>query len=221
MFSAIAGTYDLLNHLLSFNQDIRWRHEAALIIKKENPKLVLDVAGGTGDLGLAIKRQNPQATVLVSDFTHAMLRLAPEKFTGTNTSFVTADGLGLPFPDNSFDALSIGFGLRNLPSRPKGLTEFFRVLKPGGLLLVLEFSQPEGPLFGPFYRTYLKKLLPSIGDFIGKSRFHAYSYLARTVGDFPPAKDITEEITACGYCEVNALPMTGGIVAIHTAKKPA
>ncbi len=220
MFTGIARRYDLLNHLLSFNQDKSWRRQTAARVAAHAPQRVLDLAAGTGDLALAVKQASPGAHVLLCDFTHAMLQLAPAKFNGkTGASFATADALHLPFADNQFDALTIGFGFRNFADRAAGLAECRRVLRPGGRLWILEFSQPEGVLFGPFYRLYLSRLLPLAGNLLSKSGLGAYGYLAKTVGDFPPRGVISQQIQTAGFQQVSALPMTLGIVALHTGEK--
>ncbi len=220
MFSEIAGRYDLLNHLLSFNQDHRWRRIAAKEAVQDRPARVLDVAGGTGDLSVAVCAAAPDAHVVVSDFTYGMLALAPPKFRDGGASFVTADGLRLPFGDSTFGAVTVGFGYRNFADRPAGLREMMRVLQPGGRLVILEFSQPEGPVFGPLYKTYLRALLPKVGNLLGGGRFKAYGYLAKTVADFPPRSAIGAEISGAGFLDVTATPLTGGIVAVHSGVKP-
>lgn len=213
-FSDIASRYDLANHLLSGGCDFYWRWRAAKIVKRWAPSHILDLACGSGDLALAIRRACPGTTIVAADFCEPMLLNAREK---NVRALVAADGQKLPFPDNTFDALTIAFGLRNMSSWPTALAEFQRVLRPGGHLLILDFSQPKAA-FGKIYRWYLNNALPRIAALVTGHK-GAYTYLADSIAAFPTPNSLRELLRTSGYDEVEALELTGCIVAIHTARK--
>jgi demethylmenaquinone methyltransferase/2-methoxy-6-polyprenyl-1,4-benzoquinol methylase len=213
-FSDIASRYDFANHLLSGGSDFYWRWRAARIVRKWSPTRILDLASGSGDLALALNRACPGTTLIAADFCEPMLRKAQEK--GVR-ALVAADGLRLPFPDNSFDALTIAFGLRNMSSWPTALAEFQRVLRPGGRLLILDFSQPRA-LFGTIYRWYLNNILPRVASVVTGHK-GAYTYLADSIAAFPSPESLSDLLKEAGYANVTATPLTGRIVAIHTGKK--
>jgi len=223
MFGGISSRYDLLNHVLSANLDAGWRRQAAVEACTEPGQRVLDLCGGTGDLAVALAgASRPPALVLCCDFSHAMLARARSKFAKKqlNDRCVTVEGdaLRLPFPDGTFDAVTVGFGVRNLADMSEGLKEILRVLAPGGRLVVLEFSRPTGPLLSRLYTFYLKTVVPRLGD--GASgRPGPYLYLARTIGDFPPPDVLAGMIREAGFAAVGWRALTGGIVCLHTALK--
>jgi demethylmenaquinone methyltransferase/2-methoxy-6-polyprenyl-1,4-benzoquinol methylase len=225
MFGEIARRYDLLNHLLSLNLDTRWRRHAALKAGTGKDLRILDLCGGTGDLSVALaRREDPPSFVVCCDFSHPMLALAGPKFVrrgvGDRCVPVEGDALRLPFRDGSFDAVTIGFGVRNLADMRAGFGEILRVLAPGGRLVVLEFSRPTGPVLSRLYGFYLKRVVPRFGDGAFRSR-GAYVYLARTIGTFPAPDLLAGMIRESGFAAVGWRPLTGGIVCVHTAFKAA
>ena len=222
MFAGIARRYDLLNHVLSVNIDKRWRRlvrEQLTETLADPNALVLDVACGTGDLALELQR-NAKARVVGSDFCRPMLAIAKDKTAGAGMSipYVEGDALSLPFADNSFDAVTIAFGLRNLSNFADGLRELARLLKPGGRLVVLEFSSPVIPGFRGLFNFYFTRILPRIGGAVSGSQ-GAYEYLTNSVSKFPDQKDLAELIRSSGFESVEYTNLTGGIAAIHTGRK--
>ncbi|MBK1791532.1 ubiquinone/menaquinone biosynthesis methyltransferase [Persicirhabdus sediminis] len=215
-FSKIADRYVLTNHVLSMGTDILWRKKVGRIVKAWQPKSVLDVATGTGDLALEIQDRCPDAEVTGSDFCAEMLAHATSR--GVAKTLV-ADALDMPFDDNSFDVLTVAFGLRNMASYPDALKEMQRVIKPGGHLLVLDFSLPTGILRGP-YRWYLNKVLPKIAGLL-TGEMGAYDYLAGSIEQFPSGKDMTDMIEANGFADAEWLPLSFGVASVYTAEKPA
>jgi demethylmenaquinone methyltransferase/2-methoxy-6-polyprenyl-1,4-benzoquinol methylase len=224
MFGAIARRYDLLNHLLSANRDRAWRRAAARAVPAACRGSVLDLCGGTGEQSLALAREPGVGRVVCCDFAHAMLRLALSKFAETERYrrcvALEADALSLPFPEACFDAVTVSFGVRNLADLDAGLGEIHRVLKPGGCLVVLEFSLPTAPLVRRMYAIYLGRVLPRIGDRLSGAD-GAYGYLARTVGEFPPPEALAARITAAGFGECTRRSLSLGVVALHRATRLA
>lgn len=222
MFSRIAPRYDFLNHLLSASLDRVWRRRTARrfrhILARPDAR-VLDLCCGTGDLAFALGRAG-RARVCGSDFAHPMLVCALQKQKGVpgNTAFVEADALNMPFPDGSCDLVTAAFGFRNLANYDAGLREIYRLLKPGGEVGILEFSEPRGPIFGPVYRFYFTKVLPRIGGAISRSQ--AYSYLPSSVMKFPSPEDLRSQMERTGFLEATYEVWTGGIVALHRARRP-
>jgi demethylmenaquinone methyltransferase/2-methoxy-6-polyprenyl-1,4-benzoquinol methylase len=219
MFSGIAGRYDLLNHVLSVNIDKRWRklvrEKLADILANKNA-VVLDVACGTGDLSLELQK-HAKARVIGTDFCRPMLTIANEKTAKLDlpVPYVEADAMQLSFADESFDAVTIAFGLRNLSNFEDGLCELRRILKPGGKLVVLEFSAPLVPGFKTLFNLYFTQILPRIGGMVSGSR-GAYEYLPDSVSKFPDQKKLVEMIERTGFSNVEYKNLTGGIAAIHT-----
>ncbi|HLG98874.1 MAG TPA: bifunctional demethylmenaquinone methyltransferase/2-methoxy-6-polyprenyl-1,4-benzoquinol methylase UbiE [Bryobacteraceae bacterium] len=222
MFGGIAPRYDLLNHLLSLNIDRYWRARtvrAVADILKKPGACVLDVACGTGDLMLALETRGP-ARILGSDFCHPMLIAAGAK-AGARRSrarLFEADALQLPIASASLDLATIAFGFRNLANYESGLRELFRVLKPGGVLAILEFSTPPNALLARGYDFYSRAILPTIGGWISGSR-EAYSYLPESVRKFPNAEQLGERMRAAGFAGVRFHRMTAGIVALHLGER--
>ena len=219
MFHGIAGRYDLLNHVLSGNLDRGWRREAARELGAGPRDLVLDLCGGTGDLSVAVAEDAPEL-VICCDFAHGMLTRARAKFAGRRMDrhcvVLEADGLRLPLPDATFDGVSIGFGVRNFASLEAGLAEVRRVLKPGGKLVVLEFSVPTGRTLARLYAFYLRHVLPRIGDRVS-GRAGPYRYLASTIATFPDQPQLAGRIREAGFAACGWRNLSGGIVALHTA----
>jgi demethylmenaquinone methyltransferase/2-methoxy-6-polyprenyl-1,4-benzoquinol methylase len=218
MFSGIAGRYDLLNHVLSINIDKRWRRKVRAkltdILADENA-LVLDVACGTGDLSIELQT-NAMAKVIGTDFCRPMLAVAQKK--ATEIPFVEGDAMQLSFAENSFDAVTIAFGLRNLSNFRNGLIELHRVLKPGGKLIVLEFSTPIVPGFRGAFKFYFSNILPRIGGLVSGER-GAYEYLPDSVSKFPDQNALAEMMRETGFDDVSFDNLTGGIAAIHSGTK--
>lgn len=218
MFSGIAGRYDLLNHVLSANIDKRWRRKVraklADILADKNA-VVLDVACGTGDLSIELQT-NAKARVIGTDFCRPMLAVAQQKT--AEIPFVEGDAMQLSFAENSFDAITIAFGLRNLSNFRNGLVELHRVLKPGGKLVILEFSAPVLPGFRGAFRFYFSNILPRIGGLVSGER-GAYEYLPDSVSKFPDQKALAEMMKETGFNDVSFDNLTGGIAAIHSGTK--
>jgi demethylmenaquinone methyltransferase/2-methoxy-6-polyprenyl-1,4-benzoquinol methylase len=214
MFGRIARRYDLANHLLSGGLDFWWRHRAAEIVRRWNPRRVLDLATGSGDLARTIARKLPSTEITAADFCAEMLEVARAKGL-TNT--VVADALHLPFADASFDAVTVAFGLRNMVDCNAALLEMARVLAPGGHLLVLDFSLPRGAL-RPFYRFYLLRCLPCLAGIITGEK-QAYDYLGASIGKFPSTRKMSALIEASGFSDAQTQPLSGGIVTIYSAKR--
>ena len=222
MFSGIAGRYDLLNHVLSMNIDKRWRR---LVRQKLQPilddpnALILDVACGTGDLSIELQT-HADARVIGTDFCRPMLAVAAEKNTKESLSipYVEGDAMKLGFASDSFDAVTIAFGLRNLSNFSDGLAELRRVLKTGGRIVVLEFSSPVIPGFRQLFNLYFTRVLPRIGGAVSGSR-GAYEYLPDSVSKFPDQKRLVSMMKETGFDGVEYTNLTGGIAAIHTGVK--
>jgi demethylmenaquinone methyltransferase/2-methoxy-6-polyprenyl-1,4-benzoquinol methylase len=230
MFTQIAPRYDLLNHLLSMQLDRLWR---ARVARRLRPilmgpdALVLDLCCGTGDLAFSLSRSAP-ARIIGADFSHAMLvraRAKSRSLSGqSNTGrmdpmpFFEADALRLPFADVSFDLITTAFGFRNLANYEAGLREIHRLLKPGGTLAILEFTEPPAGLLGDLYRWYFRNVLPRIGSLLSGDRA-AYSYLPASVSRFFRPAELASLITAVGYRSVEYRVWTVGTVALHTAIK--
>ncbi len=218
MFDGVAQRYDLLNHLLSLNIDRSWRRRT---VRRLRPELarpgvrVLDLCCGTGDLLFALESECRTA-VLGCDFSHPMLVLARQKAArrGAVAHFMEADALRLPLPDASLDLVTTAFGFRNLANYRHGLAEIARVLRPGGVVAILEFSQPPHPLVSAFYNFYSRRLLPAIGGAVSGSR-EAYTYLPESVRRFPGAEELAGDMQRAGFEHVRFTRMTAGIVALH------
>jgi demethylmenaquinone methyltransferase/2-methoxy-6-polyprenyl-1,4-benzoquinol methylase len=215
MFGAIARRYDLANHLLSCGVDFYWRKRAARIVAGWEPRTILDLATGTGDLAIALQNALPNGRLTAVDVLPEMVELARRK--GVQNTLV-ADAMNLPFADGWFDCLTIGFGLRNLPDWAAGVREMSRVLNERGHLLVLEFSLPTLPVLHGAYRWYLHRCLPVFGAFITGHR-GAYDYLGDSIEEFPSGQRMVNLLETNGFRNAKAQPLTGGIVTIYTAEK--
>jgi demethylmenaquinone methyltransferase/2-methoxy-6-polyprenyl-1,4-benzoquinol methylase len=222
MFAGIARRYDLLNHVLSLNIDKRWRRNVRAILAEvlsKDDASVLDVACGTGDLTMVLKN-GARATVIGTDFCRPMLAIAKQKTEADSTAIplIEADAMTLPLADGSVDAATIAFGLRNLPNIENGLTELSRILRPGGRLVILEFSSPFIPGFRQLFNFYFRRILPLIGGAVSGSRA-AYTYLPGSVAKFLDQKELAELMRTVGFSSVDYTNFTGGIVAIHRGTK--
>lgn len=221
MFARIAGRYDLANHLLSGGVDFCWRQRLVRAVHDAHPGSVLDLATGSGDVAFALADGLPPGVQVTGmDFCQPMLDEAVKKRAGSPRwaaiEFLPGDGLAVPLPTASFDAVTIAFGLRNMADRSKALGEMRRVLRPGGGLFVLEFSQPFFWL-RPFYFAYLKIVLPALAGLVTGDRA-AYEYLGGSIEQFPDRHALAGEIHRAGFVNVTATPFTGGLVALHAAK---
>ncbi len=214
-FSSIAERYVTANHVLSMGTDVLWRQRALQLIAEWKPASLLDIATGTGDLALTIARALPEVEVLGTDFCAPMLEVARRR--GLR-HVLEADAMALPLPDASFDAATVAFGLRNMADYAAALREFRRVLRPGGHLLVLDFSMPDNPVLAGPYRLYLHHVLPRIAGLItGNSG--AYDYLGESIEQFPRGEAFLQLLRDCGYQAPTQLPLFCGIATIYTAER--
>jgi demethylmenaquinone methyltransferase/2-methoxy-6-polyprenyl-1,4-benzoquinol methylase len=221
MFDGIARHYDLLNHLLSAGIDRRWRRKAAALAAQDMPHAALDAACGTADMCIALSKQGiPQ--VVGIDISHKMIEIGLKKVHAASLASAVAlhvmDGEKMAFANESFDAVTIAFGIRNYENRAAGLSEMLRILRPQGRLVILEFSMPRNAIVRQCYELYFRRILPCIGRMI--SRHHsAYHYLPQSVQDFPSPHTLCSEIMTAGFASVAAKPLSMGIVHLYNAKK--
>ncbi len=221
MFNNISGRYDFLNHFLSLGIDRSWRRKAVSYLKKSNPKMILDIATGTGDLAIEISHMNPEKIFGV-DISTDMLEIARNKIKkrGLNEviQFLEGDSEQLIFEDNKFDAVSVAFGVRNFQNLEIGLSEMLRVLKPGGKLMILEFSQPTNPVFKKLYTFYSSAIAPKIGKAVSKDAA-AYTYLNESVKAFPYGEEFCKILANVGYKDIHFHTLTFGVATIYLANK--
>jgi demethylmenaquinone methyltransferase/2-methoxy-6-polyprenyl-1,4-benzoquinol methylase len=213
-FARIADRYVLTNHVLSGGMDFWWRHVVTNRIKKLRPGKLMDVASGTGDLALKIQDDIPDCEVIATDFCKEMLDHASSR--GVRKTLV-ADALDLPFPSDEFDVVTVAFGLRNMGDYPAALKEMRRVLKPGGSLFILDFSQPGSPMCYP-YRFYLHHVLPKLAGFLTGEK-DAYEYLGTSIEQFPSGQKMIDLLDSTGLKDGSATPMTFGVVTLYEAVK--
>ncbi len=213
MFNRISSRYDLANHVLSAGCDFFWRKRAADIVAAWNPPCILDLATGSGDLALTLQRRIPRSEIVAADFSEEMLALARAK--GIRKT-VVADALKLPFAEQSFDAVTVAFGLRNMHDWVAALREMRRVLTQSGHLLVLEFSLPSHSALRTAYRFYLHRILPRLCTILTRSKT-AYEYLGASIESFPRDRALCGLINANGFSDATPTPLSGGIVTIYTA----
>lgn len=221
MFDRIAGKYDFLNHLLSMGIDKGWRKKAIKSIAPIQPKHILDVATGTGDFAIASLAIHPEKIIGV-DISEGMLAVGRTKMKEKNLegkiSLMYGDSEQLPFEDNSFDAITCAYGVRNFENLEKGLSQMQRVLRSGGRLAILEFSHPKKFPFSQLYKFYFRYILPTIGKAVSKDAT-AYTYLPQSVAAFPEGQDFLKILVKCGFKQVKARPLTFGITTLYTAEK--
>jgi len=227
MFGQIAPYYDLLNHLLSLNIDKRWRETTARLVPPGPPEdgPILDLCTGTGDLALTYDRLTGGAVPVVgADFCHEMLVRAVAKAEQAGISrrvrFVEADGQVLPFRNDTFQLVTVAFGLRNITDPDAGLAEMVRVTRPGGRVAVLEFSRPRHWLFGRLYFGYFRYLLPLIGQLVSRNKESAYQYLPESVLNFPDGEELAAKLRGHGLTAVWLKPLTLGIATLYVGSKP-
>ena len=223
MFDSIAGDYDALNHILSLDVDKIWRKKALKqIVDAPAPVQVLDLACGTGDFSIAIAKALTGGHVTGVDLSEGMLAVMREKVDKAELngmiSIEEGDGENLRFPDNTFDRVTIAFGIRNFEDRPKGLREMLRVLKPGGRLVILELSRPENKIIRWFYDLYVLHILPKIGGKVSGDKA-AYAYLPASVAAFPGKKEFTATMREAGFRTVTHKAFTLGICRMYTGEK--
>ncbi len=216
MFDAIAPGYDRLNALFSLGRDRAWRRIAARLAGLDRGQTALDVCTGTGALAVELWRHvRPDGRVIGIDSSASMLAQAPSR---AGLEFRVADATALPYPDHSFDAVAIGFGLRNIIDRGAALKEMLRVLRPGGRLVILEFSPPSGGPLSRAYRFYLGRVMPAAAGLINRSYGEAYRYLSESIRAFPSPTALAAELERSGFRDVRVQSLTFGIVSIHTAR---
>lgn len=214
-FSSIAPRYDFANHALSGGVDFLWRARASAIVESWAPDRVLDLATGSGDLAIAIGRRCPQAEVIGADFCQPMLLESQKK---SAVPLINADGTRLPFRDAVFDVVTVAFGFRNMASWPAASGEMARVLRPGGHVLILDFSLPTLAPFRAAYRFYLHRILPVVAGVVTGDR-ESYEYLGESIENFPSGPAMDRLLETNGFANSRALPLTGGIVSIYTATR--
>jgi len=222
MFGAIAPRYDFLNRLLSFGVDRRWRTKAVLLLKYREGSRILDVATGTGDVALEIALRTPESVRITgADFCKEMVDLGAMKVAASpyadRIDLMVAPCEDLPFANDTFDSVTIAFGIRNVVDRKLGLAEMWRVLRPGGRLIILEFSTPRSQLFRQLYYFYFRRLLPVVGGLF--SRYNAYKYLPDSVLEFPSQEEFSHMLVETGFRDVHLHELTFGIATIYVGDK--
>lgn len=221
MFNNISGKYDFLNHFLSLGIDRIWRKKAIKMLEEIQPKRILDIATGTGDFAIESLKLNPEEVIGV-DISEGMLEKGREKMKKRKIDHIISMRLGdsedLPFEDNYFDALTVGFGVRNFQHLEKGLAEMLRVVRPGGKLIVLEFSKPKKFPVKQYYKFHSKYIIPFFGKTISKDS-SAYTYLPESVAAFPEGKNFENILSGLGYKNVSSKIVAGGIATIYSGTK--
>ena len=221
MFDTISGNYDGLNRVISFGIDVKWRKKVLALVSKKNPKTVLDIATGTGDLALLMAETSAEK-IIGLDISGGMLEVGRKKIATAKLSnkieMVLADSESMPFEDNSFDAITVAFGIRNFEHLDLGLQEILRVLKPNGIFVVLETSNPTQSPYKQGYSLYTKHLLPLIGKIFSKDKV-AYNYLSESASVFPFGEALNNILRKNGFIEVLAEPQTFGVATIYSASK--
>jgi demethylmenaquinone methyltransferase/2-methoxy-6-polyprenyl-1,4-benzoquinol methylase len=221
MFDNISGNYDSLNRVISFGIDIKWRKKVLKIVSDTNPKIILDIATGTGDLAI-LMTQTKAEKIIGLDISAGMLEVGKKKVADKNLSnvidLVLGDSENIPFEDNYFDAITVGFGVRNFENLEKGFSEILRVLKPGGVFVILETSVPDKTPYKQGYRFYSKNILPIIGKLFSKDN-SAYGYLSESAAVFPYGEALNNILRKIGFIDVVAMPQTFGVATIYSASK--
>ncbi len=224
MFGQIAPWYDFLNHALSLNIDRRWRTKTAQLVPPlADAGPILDMCTGTGDLALAYDRAaKGSVPIVASDFCHEMLVRAIPKAAHASgrIRFVEADAQALPFPNDTFQIVTVAFGLRNVTDTDRGLAEMVRVAKPGGRIAILEFSKPRNRVFGPLFTFYFRHVLPRVGQLLSRSAENAYKYLPESALRFPDYDALADKMRNHGLIDVNYVPFTFGIATLYVGAKP-
>ena len=222
MFDRISPKYDVLNHLLSLNIDKAWRRKTAKAVAMAYPSRILDLATGTADLAILLAKHNPQAHIIGMDISEKMLEIGKRKVDKKNLihqiELRSGDAASLPFEDNTFDAVTVAFGVRNFENLDKGLSEIHRVLKPMGQVFILEFSMPDKFPIKQVYKLYFKHILPKIGEWVSKDSY-AYSYLPASVEKFPNRWDFLRTLSLHGLREGSIRLFGHGIAILYSAPK--
>jgi len=223
MFNNISHSYDFLNHFFSLGIDVLWRKKAIRILKKENPHRILDVATGTGDFALEAVRMNMQDVQITGvDISAGMIEVGRKKVAKKKLEHAItlqiADSENLPFDTGHFDAFTVAFGVRNFQNLRMGMSEMLRVLKPGGMGVIIEFSRPNRFPIKQLFTFYFKYVMPTIGKLVSKDA-RAYTYLPESVDAFPSGNDFLKVMTELGYQEVKCIPLSGGIASIYIGRK--
>lgn len=221
MFDTISKEYDGLNRVISFGIDVKWRNKVVAMVAKTNPETVLDIATGTGDLAISLAKTNAKSIVGL-DISDGMLEVGRQKIKTKNLDgiikMVIGDSENLPFETNSFDAITVAFGVRNFENLEKGLSEILRVLKPNGIFVILETSVPTNPVCKLGYNLYTKYMLPTIGKLFSKDKV-AYRYLSESASKFPYGEALNNILRKIGFIHVEDLPQTLGAATIYKASK--
>ncbi|WP_268225288.1 bifunctional demethylmenaquinone methyltransferase/2-methoxy-6-polyprenyl-1,4-benzoquinol methylase UbiE [Sinomicrobium oceani] len=221
MFDTISGKYDGLNRVISFGIDIKWRKKVVQIVKDTNPETILDIATGTGDLAINLA-QTGAGKIIGLDISSGMLEVGKKKIAEKKLEdtieMVLGDSENLPFEDNTFDAITVAFGVRNFENLEKGLSEILRVLRPGGCFVILETSVPTKPPYKQGYNLYTRHVLPVIGKIFSKDR-SAYKYLSESASVFPHGEKLNNILSKIGFIKVQNHPQTLGVATIYVASK--
>jgi demethylmenaquinone methyltransferase/2-methoxy-6-polyprenyl-1,4-benzoquinol methylase len=221
MFDTISKEYDSLNRVISFGIDIKWRKKVVSIVGKQNPDTILDIATGTGDLAINLAKTNA-SKIVGFDISPGMLEIGKQKIAqkklNNKIEMVLGDSEKMPFTDNSFDAITVAFGVRNFENLEQGLTEILRVLKPNGTFVILETSVPAKAPYKQGYKFYTKRILPLIGKLFSRDKV-AYSYLCESASVFPYGEALNNILRKIGFINAEALPQTFGVATIYTASK--
>lgn len=221
MFNNISKNYDGLNRVISFGIDVRWRKKVVKLVSKNNPQQILDIATGTGDLALMMSQLNPKK-IIGLDISEGMLEVGKQKVAKANLSdqieMMVGDSENMPFDDNTFDAITVSFGVRNFANLDKGLTEIRRVLKPNGTFVILETSNPTKFPYKQGYKFYTSFILPTIGKIFSKDKV-AYSYLSESANSFPFGEDFDNILKKNGFINTQYKPVTFGVATIYSATK--
>lgn len=221
MFDTISGNYDNLNRVISFGIDVKWRKKVLKIVSDKKPKVILDIATGTGDLAILMAQTNAEK-IIGLDISAGMLEVGKKKVEEKNLSnvieLVLGDSENMPFDDNYFDAITVGFGVRNFENLEKGFAEILRVLKPNGVFVILETSVPDKFPYKQGYNFYSKNILPLIGKLFSKDN-DAYGYLSESAAAFPYGEALNNILRKTGFIDVVAMPQTFGVATIYSASK--
>jgi demethylmenaquinone methyltransferase/2-methoxy-6-polyprenyl-1,4-benzoquinol methylase len=221
MFDTISGNYDNLNRVISFGIDVKWRKKVLKIVSDKKPKNILDIATGTGDLAILMAKTNAEK-IIGLDISAGMLEVGKKKIEEKKLSpiieLVLGDSENIPFEDNYFDAITVGFGVRNFENLEKGFAEILRVLKPNGVFVILETSVPDKTPYKQGYSFYTKNILPLIGKLFSKDN-SAYGYLSESAAAFPYGEALNNILRKIGFIDVVAMPQTFGVATIYSASK--